>query len=429
MHEVDSEHSKELLFPCPLCSLVCSSPVILQEHVELHLQGHLSDQGERRFECPMCSTVCSDSFSLQEHVELHLNQSSDPDPDLKLALQLQQKEELRRQQEEVQQEEEEFKKLQRQFGLAGEGGYRRQTERSMEKAVAQGLLTPADFHWKRAEMMESLASGVDDGATRSQGILRALYDFYQTEWKDYVHVWLCADTDHYGSSVGDKGWGCGYRNFQILLSSLKMIDTYSSLLQDKVVPCIPRIQSMIEEAWKEGLDPQGASHFNQRLQGTRAWIGATEIYVLLTSLGISSRIIDFHKPTGTADTHPLLFDWVKQYFCQTSRSSRLPNKIIQTGLPPLYLQHQGHSRSVVGFEQKKNGSFCLLLLDPGSSMSDIRKLLSRDTWTTAVRLIRKFPRNLKHRQYQLVSVQGVLSAEDKQIKILSSSTLRAERIP
>ncbi|XP_024857824.1 zinc finger-containing ubiquitin peptidase 1 isoform X4 [Kryptolebias marmoratus] len=367
MHEVDSEHSKaELLFPCPLCSLVCSSPVILQEHVELHLQGHLSDQGERRFECPMCSTVCSDSFSLQEHVELHLNQSSDPDPDLKLALQLQQKEELRRQQEEVQQEEEEFKKLQRQFGLAGEGGYRRQTERSMEKAVAQGLLTPADFHWKRAEMMESLASGVDDGATRSQ---------------------------------------------------------------DKVVPCIPRIQSMIEEAWKEGLDPQGASHFNQRLQGTRAWIGATEIYVLLTSLGISSRIIDFHKPTGTADTHPLLFDWVKQYFCQTSRSSRLPNKIIQTGLPPLYLQHQGHSRSVVGFEQKKNGSFCLLLLDPGSSMSDIRKLLSRDTWTTAVRLIRKFPRNLKHRQYQLVSVQGVLSAEDKQIKILSSSTLRAERIP
>lgn len=52
------------------------------------------------------------------------------------------------------------------------------------------------------------------------------------------------------------------------------------------MPNIPRVQRMIEEAWNEGLDPQGASHFNRRLQGTRAWIGATEIYALLTSLGL-----------------------------------------------------------------------------------------------------------------------------------------------
>lgn len=82
-------------------------------------------------------------------------------------------------------------------------------------------------------------------------------------------------------------------------------------------------------------------------------------------------------------------------------------------VPPVWFS--GHSRSVVGLEQKKNGSFCVLLLDPSSSVSDCRKLLSRDTWSTAVRFIRKFPRNLKHRQYQLVSVQGVLSAEDKQV--------------
>lgn len=55
---------------------------------------------------------------------------------------------------------------------------------------------------------------------------------------------------------------------------------------EKAVPNITQMQSMIEGAWKEGLDPQGASHFNHRLQGTRAWIGATEIFTLLTSLGI-----------------------------------------------------------------------------------------------------------------------------------------------
>jgi len=40
----------------------------------------------------------------------------------------------------------------------------------MERAVADGLLEPAEFHRNRADMMESLASGVDDGRTRTQGM-------------------------------------------------------------------------------------------------------------------------------------------------------------------------------------------------------------------------------------------------------------------
>ncbi|XP_032373439.1 zinc finger-containing ubiquitin peptidase 1 [Etheostoma spectabile] len=455
---VKSEHSeakqrrlsvprKEKLFSCPMCALACSSCFLLQEHVELHLQEQRSHEvsapeacspartsapgstlyGERRFECPMCSVVCSDSFSLQEHVELHLDRAAAgwhtlPWSDLKLAQQLQQ-------QEEAQQEREEFKKLQRQFGLDGGGGYCRQMERTMDRAVARGLMSPAEFHCQRAEMMESLASGADDGRTRTQGVLRALYEYYQTECRDSVHVWLSADTDHYCSSAGDKGWGCGYRNLQMLLSSLHTIDAFAALLQEKAVPSIPRLQRMIEDAWKEGLDPNGASHFNQRLQGTRAWIGATEVYALLTSLGISARIMDFHQPSGPGDTHPRLFDWVKQYFQQSNRSCRLPPRLVHTSMPPLYLQHQGHSRSIVGLEQKKNGSLCLLLLDPGTSASDTRKLLSRDSVSHAVRHVRKFPSSLKHKQYQVVAVQGPLSAEEKQISILNSRTLRAERIP
>lgn len=75
----------------------------------------------------------------------------------------------------------------------------------------------------------------------------------------------------------------------------------------------------------------------------------------------------------------------------------------------------GHSRSIVGFEQKKNGSLCLLLLDPGSSLSDTRKLLNRDTVSTAVCHIRKFSDSMTHTQYQVVVVQGVLSSEEKQV--------------
>ena len=67
--------------------------------------------------------------------------------------------------------------VQKQFGLDGGGGYSRQMERSMEMAVAWGLLAPAEFHCKRAEMMESLASGLDDGRTRTQGMCQVLPGF------------------------------------------------------------------------------------------------------------------------------------------------------------------------------------------------------------------------------------------------------------
>lgn len=425
--------TKERQFFCPICSLVCSDSSTLQEHVELHLDQQQKAQGEERYPCPMCSVVCSDGLSLQEHVELHLDHGASlnmsPGSDLKLAQGLQEEEEQRRREEEAHLEKEQFKKLQKQFGLDGTGGYRKQMERKLEKDVARGLMDPAEFHSKRVEMMESLASGLDDGKTRTQGVLQALHEYYQTEARDCVHVWLSADTDHYCSSEGDKGWGCGYRNFQMLLSSLLRLEDYTASLPDMSVPSIPRVQSLIEEAWAHGLDPQGASHFNRRLQGTRAWVGATEIYSLLTSLRIRARIVDFHQPTGPRDTHPRLFEWVKHYFSQSTKSSRLPSRIVQTSLPPLYLQHQGHSRTVVGLEQKKNGRLCLLILDPGASPSDARKLLSRDTISTAVRQIRKFPSSLKHRQYQLVAAHGVLTDQEKRITILNSKTLRAERIP
>ncbi|CAJ1061493.1 zinc finger-containing ubiquitin peptidase 1 [Xyrichtys novacula] len=452
---LSSPRKDHLQLSCPLCALVCSNSFILQEHVELHLIEQRSPEGAsqeagspavksslssgspsegRRFECPLCSLLCTDSFSLQEHVELHLDHgaaalsSGGPGSDLELAQRLQEEEEQRRKQEEAWQEREEFKKLQRQFGVDSSGGYSRQMERTMERAVARGLMDPAEFHSKRAEIKESLASGMDDGRTRTCGVIRALYEYYQTDCRDCIHVWLSAETDHFCSSTGDKGWGCGYRNFQMILSSLHRIDTYAPVLQERTVPSIPQVQRMIEEAWREGMDAQGALHFDHRLQGTRAWIGATEIYSLLTSLSISAHIVDFHKPTGPGDTHPRLFEWVKQYFSQSS-SNKLPPRLVQTSLPPLYLQHQGHSRSIIGLEQKKNGSLCLLLLDPASTVSEARKLLSRDSVGSALRCVRKFSSGLKHTQYQVVALQGVLSAEEKQISILNSRTLCAERIP
>lgn len=76
----------------------------------------------------------------------------------------------------------------------------------------------------------------------------------------------------------------------------------------------------------------------------------------------------------------------------------------------------GHSRTVVGLEQRRNGRLCLLVLDPASSVSEAQRLLSRSCASSAIRSIRRFPGSLKKEQYQLVEVQGLLSAQERQVR-------------
>lgn len=73
--------------------------------------------------------------------------------------------------------------------------------------------------------------------------------------------------------------------------------------------------------------------------------------------------------------------WVEKYFTspyfpvetggpKTATTSvvdalRGASPIVITERMPLVLQHQGHSRTIVGFEKTKNGKINLLLFDPG----------------------------------------------------------------
>ncbi|XP_070306023.1 zinc finger-containing ubiquitin peptidase 1 isoform X2 [Odocoileus virginianus] len=387
-------------------------------------------------ECPFCGKIEDNSQDMETHVKTkHADLLDTPlegvnrvqcSRDLELAQQLQQEEDRKRRSEESRQEMEEFQKLQRQYGLDNSGGYKQQQLRNMEIEVNRGRMHPSEFHRRKADMMESLAIGVDDGKTKTSGVMEALYRYYQNAATDVRRVWLSAGVDHFHSSFGDKGWGCGYRNFQMLLSSLLQNDAYGDSLKDMSVPCIPKIQSMIEDAWKEGFDPQGASQLNNRLQGTKAWIGACEIYTLLTSLRIKCRIVDFHKSTGPLGTHPRLFEWILSYYASEREGSP---KVVCTSKPPIYLQHQGHSRTVVGIEERKNRTLCLLVFDPGCPSREMQKLLKQDMEVSSLKQLRKFVGNLKHKQYQIVAVEGVLSSEEKIARRQASQVFTAEKIP
>ncbi|XP_023569995.1 zinc finger with UFM1-specific peptidase domain protein isoform X2 [Octodon degus] len=407
----DSSQTKESVYEtvhsppeCPFCGKVeeCSQDIenhMKTKHVSL-LDPPLEEGCDQPlYDCPMCGLICTNYHILQEHVDLHLEERSfqqgmeriQCSADLELAHQLQQ-EEAQKQSEESRQEMEEFQQLQRQYGLDGSGGYKQQQLQTMEIEVNRGRMHPAEFHRRKADLMESLAVGIDDGKTKTSG---------------------------------DKGWGCGYRNFQMLLSSLLQNEAYDDCLKGMSVPCIPKIQSMIEDAWKEGFDPQGASQLNNRLQGTKAWIGACEVFTLLTSLGVKCRIVDFHKATGPTGTHPRLFEWILNYYSEQEGSA----KVVCTSKPPVYLQHQGHSRTIVGIEERKNRTLCLLIFDPGCPSREMQKLLKQDFEDTSLKQLRKFVGNLKHKQYQIVAVEGALSPEEKVARRQASQVFTAEKIP
>jgi len=51
------------------------------------------------------------------------------------------------------------------------------------------------------------------------------------------------------------------------------------------MPSVYRLQQLIENAWSAGFDETGCRQLDGQLVGTRRWIGATEIYAVLSFLG------------------------------------------------------------------------------------------------------------------------------------------------
>lgn len=154
------------------------------------------------------------------------------------------------------------------------------------------------------------------------------------------------------------------------------------------IPTICQFQEIIEKAWAQGYDPDGAEHFNKKLVGSRKWIGTTEIFAVFTFLGVKVKMFDFPRATGPKETHTALIRWVKNYFeadalepeeGETSGKKRQRDafeKIMVTGgqsvkqteKQPLFLQHQGHSKVIVGIELASKGrDASLLVFDPSRS--------------------------------------------------------------
>ncbi|XP_022292437.2 uncharacterized protein LOC111103444 [Crassostrea virginica] len=361
------------------------------------------------FNCPVCDQEFDDAAILEIHVNGHFSADNTPvvDNDFALAQELGKS-------EHEDQEQKQFEALQAMYGMKGNSSYKKQYERTLENSFTRGELSITEYHLRKQSMKTRDLAGTDDGHSCTKGIMERLATYYGTKPPSITCVYLASHVDHYSASYGDKGWGCGYRNFQMLLSALAASPTYSKILFNgkPVIPSIPKIQQLIEAAWAKGFDQQGKEQLGNKVTSTTKWIGATEIAATLYSLKVRCQLLDFHKPSGPQGTHPKMFDWIKAYF-----EKKEPYKL------PIYLQHHGHSRTVVGIEEVREGGQRLLIFDPSTPRKQMQQYHGVVNGSN-LRTIRRNLHGLKAKQYQLVVVTGVLSdSQYEEYKVLRSQRI------
>ncbi|KAI5713056.1 hypothetical protein M8J75_013421 [Diaphorina citri] len=426
-----SASTPPLKFKCPLCNKHFDQSSDVELHVNIEHSDILSPGKAQSPQCPVC---CLNNFAstieLTKHIESHFSNSSRGSTPMTPSTNklLQSLENERREQEARRfQEEQEFELLCAQYGMDNDGNFNQQSLANMEKAVYSGELSVADYYEKRIFLRNAESHGFDDCSSCTKDIV----DVIRTTCMQCSNVnqaLTCSTVDHYASTYGDKGWGCGFRNIQMMLSALLRHTGYNDQLYrlwltsgNKVqpvrstMPSISRIQAHIEWAWGQGFDTQGAEQLGLALVNTRKWIGATELVTFLSSLRIRCQLVDFHQPSSSDGCHPELFNWVLEYFSNGDDFK-----------PPLYLQHQGHSRTIMGVEQLRDGSLHLLILDPSHSVHQMSQWRDTRKAQACLRLLRKSALQMKAPQYQVVAVTGIM---DTEAEYQRSKIIKSIRVP
>ncbi len=79
-----------------------------------------------------------------------------------------------------------------------------------------------------------------------------------------------------------------------------------------------------------------------------------------------------------------------------------------------YLFILGHSRTIIGYEQFRNGNIRLLIFDPSTSKIEIEKFLKNPH--DKVHIFRRTLQSFQKPVYQILVIRGLLKPDEREVK-------------
>lgn len=284
---------------------------------------------------------------------------------------------------------------------------------NLDRALKQNRIDIVTYNYEKDQIENRLNSLIDDGTTCSRGVIELIKSVPLN--KSHIRRILCTNCSHYASGFIDSGYGCGYRNTQMILSSIREDPAFSDALfnnNNKNMPSITKIQQMIENAWNSGFDLDGKTQLGGSLRNTAKWIGASDVCAMFSFLRVRTELVDIQQTSNSKGASSfLLFKFVRSYFEEAEKTGKF--------IHPLYLQHDGHSRLIVGIELGQQHDN-LLLFDPGTRKFQIDQFKKNPF--KFMSFFRRSMNAFNKKEYQLLVIKDLIKSNDEYetAKVLTS---------
>ncbi|VVC95645.1 unnamed protein product [Leptidea sinapis] len=195
-------------FQCPICEKEFNNCSDVEMHDQVDNASYedvVMMEESPVSNCPICcQPLPLSQHELIQHIEDHFERGEDGGAPL-----------LSDAEREAQRtrEEQEFQllRVRAQYGMEeDEEGYSSRAASSLKRAVYSGALSVAGYYERSVGLRRASASGLDTGCSKTSGILERIGQLNASN-PAVVRWYLCSAVDHYASTYGDRGWGCGYR--------------------------------------------------------------------------------------------------------------------------------------------------------------------------------------------------------------------------
>ncbi|KER24097.1 hypothetical protein T265_08185 [Opisthorchis viverrini] len=294
-----------------------------------------------------------------------------------------------------------------------------------------------EYRTRLQELRRAVRLGIDSASTCTDGIISSLRQLMLHGWLNNRWRLVSVDCDHFASEAWEESFVCCYRNAQCILSSLFRLPDFRKRLFGALsaMPSVWKLQALLESAWTLGFDPVGASQLASALRSSgfrttdpsqpygaaqstdernlvglvdsTAWLGASDLVSLFGSIGVRCSLLECRAPSGPNDSHPRLLEHVHSYIV-TGRSSSTSLEVDEDEQPVALIVLDPNVPVDAMRQIAKAAEYAR---QPNASVNLSRLAYSTYNWMDILGSLRVDVNDLKHPQYQLLQINGLIENE------------------